>query len=476
MRNLHNVSEEPVPAVEPLQVKDHPAVHLHPTRDDFHGDRDEISLLDLWLTLMRWKWLLAGGLVLGIGGAALVALLIPDKSQLNTTIEIGALPANGIATPLESPSSIKVKLENSYIPLTQRQFQEKYGNGKDSLLFVNVMLPKDSNLVVLESRAPEQDFDGRYVEFHREISRQLINDHVRKLAVQRHRLEIDTARARMTLDALRDKKALEVKRLALETKYRQAEAEMQRVSDPGIFEARRKALENQVQAAKLKSDSLRGREQLLRMQLGQLDTQKHLLEAQATQLDGQLRSAGAARIRAVSEVSDESRAMTQLLIDNEIRESSDRLAVLQERLLVGAANEALEINNAIEENKRAQLLQRDEILESEAQLEQFLREHEISIQEEENRLPELKAQMALLIAEHEYSVQEQEYAVKELENRLENFTDTRIVSEPVRSIGNSGTSSSVILALGAICGIMFGVFAALFAEFLRKLRLARLAG
>lgn len=369
MRNLHNVTEEQAPAAEPLQITDHPAVHLHPTRDGFHGDRDEISLIDLWLTLMRWKWLLAGGLVLGIGGAALVALLIPDKSQLNTTIEIGALPANGIATPLESPSSIKVKLENSYIPLTQRQFQEKYGNGKDSLLFVNVMLPKDSNLVVLESRAPEQDFDGRYVEFHREISRQLINDHVRKLAVQRHRLEIDTARARMTLDALRDKKALEVKRLALETKYRQADAEMVRLQDPRIFEARRKALENQVQAAKLKFDSLRGREQLLRMKLGQLDTQKNLLEAQTSQLDGQLRSAGAARPRAVSEVSDESRAMTQLLIDNEIRESSDRLAVLQERLLVGAANEALEINNAIEENKRAQLLQRDEILESEAQLE-----------------------------------------------------------------------------------------------------------
>ncbi len=174
------------------------------------------------------------------------------------------------------------------------------------------MLPKDSNLVVLESRAPEQDFDGRYVEFHREISRQLINDHVRKLAVQRHRLEIDTARARMTLDALRDKKALEVKRLALETKYRQADAEMVRLQDPRIFEARRKALENQVQAAKLKFDSLRGREQLLRMKLGQLDTQKNLLEAQTSQLDGQLRSAGAARPRAVSEVSDESRAMTQL--------------------------------------------------------------------------------------------------------------------------------------------------------------------
>lgn len=473
MRNLHNVTEEHVPAAEPVQFTGHHPVHLHPTQGGIHGDRDEISLIDLWLTLMHWKWLLAGGLALGVGGAALMALLIPNKPQLYTTIEIGTLPDNGVAAPLESPSSIKVKLENSYVPLIQRQFQESYGDGKDSLLAVTVMLPKDSNLVVLESRAPEQDFDGRYVEFHREISRQLINDHARKLAVQRHRLEIDAARARMTLDALRDKKALEVNRLALETKYRQADAEMMRLQDPRIFEARRKALENRVQAAKLKFDSLRGREQLLRMKLGQLDTQKDLLEAQASQLDGLLRSTGAARPRAVSEVSDESRAMTQLLIDNEIRESSDRLAALQERLLVGSANEAMEINNAIEENKRAQLLQRDEILESEAQLDQFLREHEISIQEQENRLPELKAQMALLLAEHEHSVQVQEYTVKEMENRLEYFTDTRIVSEPVRSIENSGTSSSVILALGAICGIMFGVFAALFAEFLRKVSLAR---
>lgn len=473
MRNLHNITHEQVSDVEALQVQNHPAVHPSSAHGGFHDDRDDISLIDLWLGLMRWKWLLAAGLAAGLGTAVLAVLLVPAKSQLNTTIEIGTQPINGAIVPLESPSSIKVKLENSYVPLTQQRLQEKYGGEEGSLLAMNVTIPKDSNLVVLESRAPERDFDGRYVEFHREVSRQIVNDHARKVAVQRHRLEADVARARMALEALRDKKALEVKRLALETKYRQAEAEMARLQDPRIFEARRKALENAVQAARLKFDSLEGQEQLLRTRLTQLDTQKSLLESRVNRLDDQLRGAGAVRIRAVGEVTDESKAMTQLMIDNEIRESSDRLAALQERLLVGSANEEMEIDNGIEENKRAQLRQRDEILESEAQLDRFLREHELSIKEQENRLPELKAQMDLLMAEHARSVQEQEYAIKELESRLEYFTDTHVVSEPVRSIGRLGASPLVILVLGVIGGIMLGAFAALFAEFLRKVGLAR---
>ncbi|MCC6207808.1 MAG: hypothetical protein IT488_06620 [Gammaproteobacteria bacterium] len=475
MRSLHNVTDNPLPAVEPPRLHGHPATHLHPAHTEFPENRDEISLIDLWLVLMRSKWLLFAGLVFGVGAATLAVFLIPGKSELNTTIEIGSLPADGASVPLESPASIKVKLENSYIPLTQRRFQEKYGESSGKLLAVNVTLPKDSNLIVLESRAPEQDFDGRYVEFHREISRLLVNEHERKLAVQRHRLETDMARARMVLEALREKKGLEVKQLALESKYRQAEADMERLRDPRIFDARRGALENQIQAAKLKSESLKDQEQLLSTRLTQLDTQKGLLESQISRLDSQVRGAGEARLRAVSEVTDESRAMTQLMIDNELRASSDRLASLRERLLVGSPNDVLELNNKIEENKRAQLLQRNEIRESEAQMDQFLREHEISIQEQENRMPELKAQMALLMAEHDHSVREQEYAVKELESQLEYFTDTRVVSEPVRSNRNPGAPSSVILALGAICGLMLGVFAALFAEFLRKAAMARCA-
>ena len=77
---------------------------------------DEISLVDLWLVIVRHKkvfWSMFGVVVLA---GLVLALLIPKKYAITTAIDIGQTVVDGKIVPLESPETVKAKLENALIP------------------------------------------------------------------------------------------------------------------------------------------------------------------------------------------------------------------------------------------------------------------------------------------------------------------------------------------------------------------------
>ncbi|MFW5453811.1 hypothetical protein [Thioalkalivibrio sulfidiphilus] len=70
----------------------------------------------------------------------------------------------------------------------------------------------------------------------------------------------------------------------------------------------------------------------------------------------------------------------------------------------------------------------------------------------------------------ERSTEAQRQTVRAVEARLNAARDTRVVTQPARSLEPEGPGKSIILALSLFLGLMLGVFAAFFAEFLRNAR------
>ncbi|MDX5379086.1 MAG: Wzz/FepE/Etk N-terminal domain-containing protein [Halomonas sp.] len=82
---------------------------------------DEIDLIDLWLVLMRRKWIVITVFVLTVLAAGVLAMLTPPRFQTSAVIEVGEIyvPNRAAETPgtyLENPQSLIARLVNAIPP------------------------------------------------------------------------------------------------------------------------------------------------------------------------------------------------------------------------------------------------------------------------------------------------------------------------------------------------------------------------
>lgn len=76
---------------------------------------DEIDLIDLWLVLMRRKWIVITVFVLTVLAAGVLAMLTPPRFQTSAVIEIGEIYVPNRAA-LENPQSLIARLANAIPP------------------------------------------------------------------------------------------------------------------------------------------------------------------------------------------------------------------------------------------------------------------------------------------------------------------------------------------------------------------------
>lgn len=132
----------------------YPPQQMHPDYED------EISLVDLWLTLARHKTIIiATAAICAFGGLA-YGLISSIKHTYVTVIQPGS-PS------LESTKTIISKLEKLYIPTTQAALQSGVG--------VKVSTP-DDQLIFLESSVPEEKAEAVRT-LHSAVSKKLIDSH-----------------------------------------------------------------------------------------------------------------------------------------------------------------------------------------------------------------------------------------------------------------------------------------------------------
>lgn len=273
---------------------------------------DEISLVDLARVIWRHRrGAQATFLVIAACGLAAAALL-PKKYTYTTTIEIGSRVEDNRAVPIEAPNTVLAKLQESYVPQARRRYREAHP-GIEKRFAVDARVPRDSQLVVLASTAPEQD-GAAYRHIQEQAVQALVADHARMFENQRTAAALKKQRAEGQLRELVDQEAM-------------LKANMER---------------------------LKSRAQLLEQQIA--DTRQLIDDATAN------------RSRAVAEARDEARAMTLLMLDSEVRANRARLAELQRQLQIDLAAERDTLQTQLQKNQRDQVLQQAEVQRLDQQL------------------------------------------------------------------------------------------------------------
>ena len=323
---------------------------------------DEISLVDLWLVLVKRKKLLFFIMGLFIVGGLILAFVLPKQYSYSTSIEIGSRIIKDNVQPIESPETLLAKIQESYIPLVQHQYRKenptdlgKYG--------IKARIPKGSQIIVLGSKGSEKN-SSIYTALQQRVVDEVKNDHKRILEIIRKEMEIARNEALSKLEEIKDISKLLLAR----------ESRLTSVAE---------LLKNQIEDAK-----------------------KDLAIAEKN------------RQRSIKEATNEAKAMTLLMLDNEVQQQRERLATLEERLITEIAEGQDKLAKEISDNIRTQQNQKDKIARVEAQ--------------------------------------------------LANLVETRALVPPMQSNEPTGLSKRLILAIAIILGIVLGVFVVFFAEFIQK--------
>jgi len=276
------------------------------------GYGDEISLVDLWLVLMKHRILIAVVTGLCVLAGIMFAVLAPAKYQYSTSIELGTRLSGDNVIVIESPETLLAKIQESYIPLARQKYlsgQSVVGRAPK----IEARIPKGSQIIVVSSEGAESN--GAV---HKAIQQSVMNmvkaDHGRITDVLRKETEILQNRAVAKLEELKD--------------------------DATLIQAREKRLEDI----------------------------SVLLTGQAKDVRDDLARARTDRANAIRQTKDESRALTLMMLDNGVQQYRQRLAQIDERLKIKVVDSRDMLARQLANNRRAQLSQQDTIVKLKTQL------------------------------------------------------------------------------------------------------------
>jgi hypothetical protein len=273
---------------------------------------DEISLIDLWLVLIKRRNILIAvwGFIALV--ALIAALAMPKQYTFSTSIEIGSRIINENIRPIEEPQTLLAKVQESYIPLAQHEFNLTHPDNTN-VFKITARIPKGSEIVVLESKGTQTDSEILKT-LQQSVVDKVKQDHQRIIGTLRQEVEIERNVAKSKLEELKDEVKL-------------VNAKQKRLNDMSQL------LKNQIE-----------------------DTKKYIANVTDS------------RLKAANEVNNEATAMTLLMLDTDIQQQRERLAQLEERLFIKVAEEQDNIEKKLADNKRAQANQQDQISTLETQL------------------------------------------------------------------------------------------------------------
>ncbi|MDQ2694134.1 MAG: Wzz/FepE/Etk N-terminal domain-containing protein [Pseudomonadota bacterium] len=430
---------------------------------------NEISLIDLWLVLVRRRRVLLITLAACTALALILALIKPRVYNYSTSIEIGTLVDENAGTRLiEPPDTVIAKLQEGYIPLTLHEYAEQHPDDATQYR-IRARLPKASSLIVVEGTGTEAAGET-YRQLINNVVARLVADHDRSVSEERRRLEQQIQEARLKLEALQDETNQNAKRAALEAELAATRTQLESFTDPQMVKLQQLRLENKLEEARTQLANLKEEHELLTSRRKRLDDTEALLKKQIEGLQNQINTSLNHRQSALQEAQTEPQAMTLLLIDSEIGRNRERLAHLEERLHVDIKNERQELDKQLVGNLGQQEVQRQAVELAAQELEKHQIELRQGREQFEPKVTEARLQIDWLLANQRRDIARQELEIATLKDTLESIRRTRALAPAMRSLKPTGSSRALILALGMVLGLMLGVFAAFFAEFLYKAR------
>ena len=449
-----------------------PATPSNITEQQQWYEEDNINLVDLWLELVKHRTIIFTSVALALIAGLLVAFLLPQKYSYTTTIEIGSTltqTASGTVPQLiDPPETVLAKILESYIPLAQQQFHKTHPDN-NSLDKIDARIPKDSQLVVLETKGAEKN-NADYLQQLQAITKYLLQDHQRVMNVYQARLHNQLSQAEIKLDEITDPSTLGTQQKQLESKLNNARIKLDELRDPRMLAVPRQQLENRLAREEKQLTDLKDQAKLVKARYQRLDEIDTLLKQQVTDLESQINSSLTQRKRAIGNMQSESAAMAMLLIDNGIKQNRTRLAALQERLFIGQQNLRQELEEKIATNLRSQNIQNKLIDKTNSELSRLDIGNQRALQRHQPEIGKLEEKLTKLSADTRRSIERQQHTITQIEAQLDNLKATRAIAPPMQSLQPVGPGKNLIIILSLVLGLMLGVFAAFFASFLHKVK------
>ena len=178
----------------------------HPSAEDHtkHGiaylqtipTTDEVSLVDIWLTLVKRKFVIASVFVLSLLVGLLVAMTRSDTYAYTLALEIGSTQIGERSTPIESTETVETKFRSLYIPTTLNQIWRS--NPESGRKKISVSSPKNSSLIILTTKGTETE-EKFIVETLLEVGQRIFDDHRAKTDAYRSVFLAELTKAQLEL-------------------------------------------------------------------------------------------------------------------------------------------------------------------------------------------------------------------------------------------------------------------------------------
>lgn len=455
----------------------------------FHND--EISLADLVGALWRRRWVVLGVAAAVTAVAAAYAFTRPPQYEYTAALQIGHRPEpdgarNRLVAPLQTPANVIAQLENAQIPHAIRTVRADLaqGNEKPPVPGIRVDSPEDSRTVRLRATAPVAH-ERLYTEVMEYALQTVVERHGVLHENERALYESRLAKARLELQRLRNETLFD-NRLA---DHRDGiEAARDRLTELGgrrelllaNREARLAEQRRKIADVERELEALQSTRELLAFRLDQLDRRRDLLQGQAGRLEDYVQEASAHQLRASSASVEPARAMSLMLLGNQVQQLRTRLDDIEQRLAVDLPERRESLEDELADNARSQEAAR----ERKAALEQALQELRVSFDQKladneraqrdrEREIARLERELEAMRIERDQSIDAAVQDVRQLEARVASFVPTRILAEPTRSLQPVGISGRIVATLGLVLGLMAGVVLALLVDAVARERADR---
>jgi hypothetical protein len=373
---------------------------------------DEVSLIDLWRVLSKRKKLIWGItfslIILGIAAA----LVISKKYEYKSILQIGMIKDK----PIEDVETAKSKLQNSFLPMVLVQYHNE--NPEEPIPNFNVSVPKNSQVVMLSSKAPESK-GQQYIELQNKIAALLAKDH--SVSFEKYENEIlhKLKVVELEVAALKDERLIKMDRQTIERKVKSKENDISKINDD----------------ISLTMEKIKG-----------IDRLEMLKTKQLSKANGQISEFRQVQIQLATGTGTESqKILTRSMVDSEIHRLLNKEAELEQYLSVNLRQEREALHKKQDELIRTKNLQKSE-------------------------LENIKAELMKFDFELEQKIEKKNLQLASLQLQLRNSQPTKMIVPPQRSAKPVGPGRKVIVALSGILGLMLGIFVAFFAEFLNKVK------
>lgn len=436
-------------------------VFAYPNQDD------EINLVDVWLSVSQYRNVFWGVFaIIVLLGASYTAFIFKEKFSLVTTIQMGTVESENQTKPIESPDSLISKINNSIAPKYTRQWLQD--NNLQNLFETEISNPKGSDIVLLTNKVKENEL-SLFTSYQQGLANIIIDDHRRLIDSLKAGLISELEIAQLKMQELKNPITLGIqlksKEISLDTEINK----LNKLKDENFFGIKKNEFQNRISAGQHELDLVKKGATVLQDQLKRMQETKQILSRNIGELKLQIEDARKNK-KAAQAGATELSAMSQLLIDNEIQQNNNRLLALEERYYVTLENEKSELIKQMEANRFQQidLERQNNVLKQ--KYEELLLDNQIQIEQQGLVIDKSKLEIERVKQAHEKLLSEQIGHIKEIETRLDNYNETRVVSDPVPSMQPAGLKRNVLMVLIFVLAIMGGFFMVLLALFSDKVR------